>query len=187
MPTPERTSIAEIVAAAREILELEGLAGLTMAAVAERVGVRAPSLYKRVGSRDELIGLAADATVRELSSRLGALDRGEPRTAIAAMAHGFRAFAREKPAGYHLVFALGPEATRPRTESLTQATEVLTRTIARLVGPDDALEAARLFTAWAHGFVGMELSGAFRMGGDVDRAFDYGIDHLVASLTPMAP
>ena len=61
MPTPDRTSLADIVAAARQILESEGLAGLTMQAVAQRVGVRAPSLYKRVRNRDDLIRLVTEA------------------------------------------------------------------------------------------------------------------------------
>ncbi|HBF81970.1 MAG TPA: TetR family transcriptional regulator, partial [Streptomyces sp.] len=38
-----------------------------------------------------------------------------------------------------------------------------------------ALDAARLVTAWATGFIEMEISGAFRLGGDVDRAFEYGL------------
>ena len=36
---------------------------------------------------------------------------------------------------------------------------------------------------WAHGFVSMELAGAFRLGGDVDAAFDFGIDRLTDALT----
>lgn len=51
-----------------------------------------------------------------------------------------------------------------------------------LVGDDDALDAARLFTAWATGFLQMELAGAFRLGGDVDDAFDYGLDRLIHGL-----
>nr|WP_017201702.1 hypothetical protein [Microbacterium barkeri] len=43
MPTPERTSVEEIVAAGREILEASGAGGLTMQAVATRVGVRCPT------------------------------------------------------------------------------------------------------------------------------------------------
>ena len=75
MPTPERTSVDEIVSAARDLLEKDGLAGLTMQAVAHRVGVRAPSLYKRVQSRDRLIQLVAEATLTELRAHRQQLSR----------------------------------------------------------------------------------------------------------------
>lgn len=51
-----------------------------------------------------------------------------------------------------------------------------------LGGPEQALESARLVVAWAHGFVSLELAGAFRLGGDVDAAFDFGIDRLTDAL-----
>lgn len=54
---------------------------------------------------------------------------------------------------------------------------------ARLAGEADALEAARTVTAWANGFIAMELAGAFRLGGDVDRAFAYGIDRLTRAIS----
>lgn len=62
-------------AIARDLLEKDGLAGLTMQAVAHRVGVRAPSLYKRVQSRDRLIQLVAEATLTELRAHRQQLSR----------------------------------------------------------------------------------------------------------------
>ena len=47
------------------------------------------------------------------------------------------------------------------------------------MGRDAALDAARLVTAWATGFVNMELSGSFRFDGDLDRAFEYGLERLL--------
>jgi hypothetical protein len=51
-----------------------------------------------------------------------------------------------------------------------------------LAGADAALEAARLITAWATGFIDMELAGAFRLGGDIDRAFEFGLERLERGL-----
>jgi len=178
MPTPPRTSVAEIIAAGRDILEADGLPGLTMQAVAARVGVRAPSLYKHVKDRDSLVGLVADDTVRDLRERLERTDAG-----LAEFAHEFRAFAKEAPQAYQLIFALGPDASRPNSEVMAQNSEPILRAARALVGEDDALEAARTITAWASGFVGMELAGAFQLGGDVDRAFDYGIEALTRGLS----
>ena len=60
VPTPARTSPEGIVIAARGILESEGLDGLTMQRVADTVGVRPPSLYKRVRSRGDLLRLVVE-------------------------------------------------------------------------------------------------------------------------------
>ena len=174
MPTPERTSLQQIVDAARDILERDGLAGLTMQSVADAVGVRAPSLYKRVDGRDELVRLVAEATLLELTSRVD-----EGRTA-ADLATALRAFAHERPAGYHLVFS--PD-TRVSMELVAASSAPILRVAEELAGPDDALEAARTLTAWANGFIGMELSGGFNLGGDLERAWDYGLARLVEAIT----
>lgn len=174
MPTPDRTSLQEIVDAARDILEREGLAGLTMQSVANSVGVRAPSLYKRVRGRDELVRLVAEATLGELTTRT----RGS--RSVAELATAYRAFARERPAGYRLVFS--PDAkTSPAI--VAEASAAILRLAEDLAGPDDALAAARTLTAWANGFIGMELAGAFTLDGDVERAWEYGLAHLVEALS----
>jgi hypothetical protein len=49
------------------------------------------------------------------------------------------------------------------------------RVAADLAGEQHVLEAARTFTAWANGFISMELAGAFKLGGDIDGAFEFGI------------
>ncbi len=173
MPTPDRTSVDEIVDAAREILEREGLAGLTMQAVAQQVGVRAPSLYKRVESRDALVRLVVEATLTDIS-RLNGED-------VPTLATAIRAFARSRPAAFQLVMA--PQESRPGAEFIVAASAPVLRVARALAGPDDALEAARTITAWANGFISMELAGGFNLGGDVDRAWEYGVARLVAAIS----
>ncbi len=172
MPTPERTTLAEIIVAARELLELGGPARVTMQAVAERVGVRAPSLYKRVRDREALIVLVAEATVDDIGSRLLASDR-----TLAELAHVYRAFAHERPEGFRLMFAANGAA-----ESMARAVAPVLEATRALVGDERALDAARLFTAWATGFINMELAGAFRLGGDIDEAFEFGLERLEVAL-----
>jgi AcrR family transcriptional regulator len=183
MPTPERTSLEAIVQAGRDILELAGVSGLTMQAVADRVGVRAPSLYKRVRNRDDLVRLITEATVRDLGERLATTGAGtDPRRDLAELARAFRAFAHARPMGYQLIFAPGPQLGRSSTEALNLAVEPVMRVAVNLAGDQHALEAARTLTAWANGFVSMELTGAFKLGGDIDRAFEFGIARLTDAL-----
>jgi AcrR family transcriptional regulator len=188
MPTPDRTSLDAIVQAGRDILESDGVARLTMQAVADRVGVRPPSLYKRVRSRDDLVGLIAEATVRDFQARLEAVGgNADPRRDLAELARAFRAFAHARPAGYQLIFAPGPDIARPSLDSLTRAIDPVMRVAAALVGQEYALEAARMITAWANGFISMELAGAFKLGGDIDRAYEFGIARLNDALGGQPP
>lgn len=183
MPTPARTSVEAIVAAGRAILEEEGLDGLTMQRVARAVGVRAPSLYKRVRDRWDLVRLITDDIAAELTATLDAAAASDdPRTNLRALARAFRAFAVAHPEAYGLLFARLPEAARVDPEVNARASETLLRTAADLAGPEHALDAARTVVAWATGFISMELAGAFRLGGDVDRAFAYGIERLSTSI-----
>jgi len=177
MPSPNRTTNEEVVAAAQEILESGGLAALTMQAVAARVGVRAPSLYKRFHDRDALVTAVVAATVAELGDRLERASAD-----LRGVAHAYRAFAHERPQAFRLVFT--PYAEE---DALRRASAPVLRAAAALVGETDALPAARLFTAWATGFLQMELAGAFRLGGNVDEAFDYGLEHLRSSLATAQP
>jgi AcrR family transcriptional regulator len=173
MPTPERTSLAEIVAAGRDILEAEGPSRLTMQAVAKRVGVRAPSLYKRVRDRDALLGLVAATNIDELGQRLAASE-----ATMTGLAHTYRAFAHERPEGFRLILSTGAEP-----EALARAADPVLRVAAELAGSAKALEAARLVTAWATGFITMELAGAFRLGGDLELAFEFGLARLSVALS----
>lgn len=174
MPTPERTSLAAIVTAGRDLLEQGGPATVSMQAVAERVGVKAPSLYKRVRDRDALLQLIAEATVDDLGARLAASDG-----TLGGLARAYRDFAHDKPEGFRFMYAVSGSA-----EALQRASEPVLGAARAAVGDERALDAARLLTAWATGFLSMELAGAFRLGGSVDEAFEYGLARLEEALAP---
>lgn len=71
MPHPKRTDRRAIVAAAIEVLDERGLDGLSMHAIAARIGVRQPALYHHVGDKDELLAaVAAEVLDRWHTDRL---------------------------------------------------------------------------------------------------------------------
>jgi AcrR family transcriptional regulator len=183
MPAPPRTSLEEIVAAGRQILDAEGLDRLTMDCVATAVGVRAPSLYKRVRDRGELIHLIANSAATELTDLVErAATTGDPRRDLRAMVDALRAFAHAKPASYGLLFDRLPDAWRPDRDLIERAVAPLFRAVAALAGPGHELEAARTVVAWTRGFIEMELSGAFKLGGDVEDAYRFGVERLIAAI-----
>lgn len=174
MPAPERTSLVEVVAAGCDLLEEGGPAALTMQAVAARVGVRAPSLYKKVRDRDELVSLVAAHAAEDVGTRLAATDG-----TLAGLVRAYRSFGHDRPEAFRLLLTARPDPGVPQRMS-----EPVLRAAEDLVGPARALEAARFATAWATGFVSMELAGSFHLGGDLEDAFDYGLERLAAALVP---
>lgn len=186
-PTPARTSPDAILAAARAILETDGLDALTMQAVASRVGVRAPSLYKHVTDRATLIRAVADAVVGDLEDAL-AIRRPSPDPAddLRAVARRYRSFVRANPAGYGLLFADLPPGAAPDPGRLAVLARPILEAVARMVDEEEVLPAARTFVAWAHGFTSMERAGAFRLGGDVDAAYAAGIEVILSGISGRA-
>src|SRR4051794_38274375 len=83
------------------IVDEQGAEALTLAAVAGRAGVAAPSLYKHVGSLAHLRSLIGVRVLEELTGVLvsAAVGRSDD-DAVAAVMHAFRAYVAAHPARY---------------------------------------------------------------------------------------
>ncbi|MYS76424.1 TetR family transcriptional regulator, partial [Streptomyces sp. SID5926] len=87
-----------MVAAGAALADEVGFANLTMGLLAERVGVRTPSLYKHVGGQDDLTRRIAVRALDEAADAVGGAVQGYAgRDALAAAARAFRAFVLEHP------------------------------------------------------------------------------------------
>jgi AcrR family transcriptional regulator len=186
-PAPARTSTDAIVAAARRILETGGLPSVTMRSVADAVGVKGPSLYKRVPDRAALLRAIADSVVDDLGTTLArAADSGDPSVNLRTVAAAYRTFVVENPNGYRLLFTDLADSN-PDPSALAALGTPIIESMTAVTAPSDALEAARTFVSWAHGFVSMELAGAFRLGGDLDAAYAFGIEAILAGVSSSEP
>lgn len=82
--TPDR-----IVTAATELIDAEGLAALSTRRLAERLGVRGPSLYNHFATKDELLDAVADALVARVDTSY--FDTHDWRDALRHWGHSYRA------------------------------------------------------------------------------------------------
>ncbi|HEY4013784.1 MAG TPA: TetR/AcrR family transcriptional regulator [Polyangiaceae bacterium] len=183
MPSPPKTTDAEIVAAARKLVERRGRHGFSMKDVADAVGVRAPSLYGRFADRASLLAAVEIELWRGLGRALArAPVTGDPTQTLAAQARAYRAFAKGHPQGYALIFDAEAERTEEGARARAAALAPTVPSFVALVGEKAALGAARVLTPFLHGFVSMELAGAFRLGGGLDDAFERGVTTILAGL-----
>ena len=179
-PARVKASNEAIVAAALEIVAREGSEGLSLNAVAEAVGIRAPSLYKRFANRAVLMSAVRDCVLLDLGARLREAQRKKKgRAAITAMALAYRNWGKRAPHLYRLVHSRSATALTP---AATAATAPVLEELSRLAGDSNSLAAARLFTAFLHGFVTMENDGEFQMGGSVDAAFAFSLETIIRGL-----
>lgn len=175
MPAPAKTTDAGVLNAARALLEAGGPEAVTMQAVATAVGVRGPSLYKRFRDRAAILAALELAALAEVADRLAAAGGTDPRSRVVAQARAFRAYAAAHPRAYALIFAADAAAGEAHLAARGAALAPVLGPMAALAGGARALTAARVLTAFLHGFVSIEQGGLFRLGGDIDAAFEDGL------------
>ena len=181
-----------VVDLALTVVDEEGFARLTLAAVASRAGVAVPSLYKHVAGLPDLRREVALRCVEEFAAHLREVGAGapaaEPQTRVRALAHAVRGFALAHPGRYTAVqggsWARDPEATAVQLAA-GRAVALLAEALGRLGLPDqDTIDAVRAVRALVHGFVTLELDGGFGLPDDVSASFARAVDAMVAGLTP---
>jgi AcrR family transcriptional regulator len=155
-----------VIAGAAALADADGLPALTLARLADRLGVRAPSLYAHVGGglADVRRRLGARGA-RELAAAVQVAAAGRSRLdALRAVAHAYRTYAHAHP-GIYAAMQRAPEPDD--VETGLAARELIGVIVAVLAGyglqDEEAIHAVRVVRAALHGFVSLEHEGGFRM------------------------
>jgi AcrR family transcriptional regulator len=163
---------AEIVGAARDLLEAGGAEAVTMRAIAERLGIKAPSLYKHFPDKSALEAALVAAGLSEQADAFIAASRS--RNPLAALAKAYRSWAAAHPHLYVLMTSHPLERDR-----LPEGVEAAAAApIVKACGGD--ADRARAAWAFAHGMTSLELAGRFPPDADLDAAWRSGIAALQA-------
>ena len=174
-----------VVEAATLMADEVGLGRLTLAALAERLGIRQPSLYKHI---DSMAGLQRDMSVHakgELRDVLARAAVGRSGAgAIRSMSHAYRDWAREHPARYEASQRMpSPGDIEDEAISLAGIQVIADVLAAYELAGDDAIDAIRAFRSTLHGFVALETAGSFAMSADIDRSFERLVHGFTVALT----
>jgi AcrR family transcriptional regulator len=152
---------AACLQAARELLEEDGSAALSLRAVARRAGVSATAPYRHYADRDALVSAVAAQGYRELAEHLSAA-HPSPATPddLAAVAVAYVRFALDHPALFRVMFA---EPCDPNNEERVSATIAIWEYVRGIVHGTfpDADPDALSTSIWAlvHGLAFLHLDG----------------------------
>ncbi len=165
-----RPRARQIVAQARELLEQQGAEALTMRALAARLGIRAPSLYKHFPDKSAMEAVLIAEGMAELSDALtAAVESAHGPAALLALAESYRTYALEHPALYRLM----TDRPLPRDLLPEGLEERAGAAVLQVTGGDHHL--ARAAWAFAHGMVMLELNGRFPDGADLAATWRSGV------------
>jgi AcrR family transcriptional regulator len=184
---------AAVLAVARNLLIADGLAGVSLRKVANRLGVTAPALYAHVESKDELLRALAEEEFEHLIARLNAAgDAPDPIGRIRAQSVAYVEHALENPALFRIMFVFRPDFAGPdsvevlplASKAFAEATAAVQDAIeAHLLVETDALMASLTIWSAVHGVATVLLAGP-GLGTDFERALiDSVVDNVVAGLT----
>lgn len=179
----------EILAAAWRLAREEGLSSLSMRTLAERVGMRAPSLYTYFGSKHDIYDAMFAEGARVFEAGVASLFRevessgASPREVAREMGRRFFAFCVEDPVRYQLLFQRVIPGFEPSAASYAHATAAygeMGAWFARIGVPDRA--SLDLWTAVTTGLTSQQIAndpGGDRWAGLVERAVDMVFDEIV--------
>jgi len=173
-----------VLAAALDVVDEAGAAGLTLAAVAARTGVAVPSLYKHVDGLPALRRQATAAVLDDFTERLTAAVLGHSGpVALDRFLRAYRDYARTHPGRYQLTVPAADDADGEVARAGARAVGVALALLAGAgITGEDAIHATRCLRAAVHGFVMLEISGGFGLPESVDESFDRLVEMLTMNV-----
>jgi AcrR family transcriptional regulator len=175
-----------VIDEATQMADEIGLSRLTLAALADRLGVRYPSLYKHVDGMDGLQRGIAIRAKNELAAILARATVGRARgDAIVSLSNAYRNWALQHPGRYAAAQRVPTPGDTEAEAADWASVEIIGDVLAGYdLRGDDAIDAIRGLRASLHGWVTLEAT--FAHPANIDRSFDRLVQGLATALANWA-
>ena len=176
----------EVVASGAELADESGIGSVSLAALAERLGVKAPALYKHVDGIGDLQHRIATLAMTEFGDALrDALQGKSGADAIGALFTAIQSYIAEHPGRY---YAATSAQLQGRDDPLLAATTRVIDSIRAVLSgygiqPDELDHAIRMLRCTIHGFTLLQAANAFHWSNDPDESIAWMIRFFDAGLT----
>lgn len=152
-----------ILTSARDIIEKDGLAGLSARTIARRIGYSPGTLYNVFDNIDELVLHVEARLLKDLDDALTSIPRnGDPQAHLREIAQVYLTFTQQRPRLWNLLFEhhlpasfTVPEWYRLHLDRLLSVVESAISDVTPHVGEDVTRRAARVLWAGVHGITSL--------------------------------
>lgn len=177
----------QLLAAARELLETQGIEALSLRAIAVRAGVAPGTVYYHYADKAALMaGLAVDGFRQLTEAMRGAYGQRGEASGLRSTGDAFLAFVREKPALYQLMYEARdtgrrPEVAEAEAEAIAVSRAAIMDDFAEVYSEDVARTVAEAIWAWGRGIaaVGLARGASPEAGEDAVRSAVRGLEALI--------
>lgn len=175
MQTRER-----LFAAAKDIFEQEGLAGLSVRAVGRRAGMSAMAIYRHFPDKEALVDALMDDGFAAWEAIVRGLAAADPIDWLRELLDAYRTFALEQPHRFDAAFLLPARKARTYPHDIAAGrSPVMSLMLARIeqaqgqgrLAPGPALDVALTLAALAQGLVSMLRAGRFGSADEFSTSF----------------
>jgi AcrR family transcriptional regulator len=178
-------STADVVAAGAEMADEVGIEAVSLTALAARLGVKPPALYRHVDDLADLRhGIAALAMTEFGDALREALQGQSGPDALAAMFAALRTYISDHAGRYGAT--IGAEFRGKDDPLFVAAGRVITSIRAVLLGyglrPDEVDHAIRTLRCTIHGFALLQRANGFHWSNDPDDSFTWMVQFFDAGL-----
>lgn len=170
-----------ILKTAADLADAEGIANVTLKALAEKLGVKPPSLYKHINGLEELNKALMLYGWKSLEKKVTRAAVGKSKEdAIRAIFYAYRDYVKEHPG----VFEAMQWYNMYQSEENLQATEEVVAVLFQVLSAYDLQEEqkvhiVRMFRVFLQGFLMVEIHGGFGNPVSITESFDFSLEILL--------
>lgn len=167
---------ASVTEAGAALADEIGLDHLSMGLLAERLGIKTPSLYKHVTGLADLTHRIAVLAMNEFGDAIRDATQGRAGSdALTAAAQAMRTYVKDHPGRYTAGNSARPSG--PDDPLISASNRLLASLSAVLggyhLGPQQQIHALRTLRSMLHGFAILEAAGGFQINTDIDQSFTW--------------
>lgn len=166
----------------------KGLSGFSLHCLADRLGIKAASLYTHVSGVDEVLAAASKDILHEFYNRqMQAITGKSRKDALAALAESERSYASENPSFYELIMNLQLSDNQELRDAAACIVEPIMQILSEYnLHTAQKTDVQRMFRACVYGFVSQEKHGYFsHFPGSIDDSFRFSIDIISKGIEVM--
>jgi AcrR family transcriptional regulator len=182
-----------IVAAARAVLEKEGIPGLTVRKIAANAGLSPMAMYRHFADKDALLDALMADGLAAWEKYARAIRAQDPMEWLEALGEAFLNFALTQPHRFDAAFFLpAPQARQYPDDFIAGRSPVVAMTIVRIdqakaqgrLGERPALEIALALSAMCQGLVSMHRANRFSNEKQFKTLYRSTVRHCLESFSP---